>query len=200
MLLQAVLFALFAAIVNPTFDEVNSFLSKLKSPSGFFPLLSFLLAVIFEGLIHSNKKAMLVFWRTKNPLPGCTAFSDIAPNDPRISMTTLKKMFPEGFPEDPKEQNAVWYDMYKQHKNKPIVYDAHRFFLLTRDLAAMTVILMPFCVVAHLFWHSSASAIGYHLLILVIIAVLICLSAQNYGKRLVENVFAEATTEKGKDL
>lgn len=199
MLLHAVLFALFAAIVNPTFDDVNSFLSKLKSPSGLFPLISFPLAVVLEGVIHSNRKAVLVFWKKKNPLPGCRAFSDIAPNDPRISMAILKRMFPDGFPEDPQEQNAAWYNLYKKHRNKPIVYDAHRCFLLTRDLATLTVVLIPFCVVAHLFWNSSPATIGYHVLTLAVIAGLICLSAQSYGKRLVENVFAEATTQKGKD-
>ena len=194
-----VLFALFAAIVDPTFDEINSLLSKIKSPAGLFPLISFPFVIVLEGIIHSNHKAMLVFWRRKNPLPGCRAFSDIAPNDPRISMEHLKKMYPEGMPENPKEQNAAWYDLYKQHQNKPIVYDAHRFFLLTRDLAVMTFILMPFCIVAHLFWKSAPTTIGYHVLTLAVIAILVCLSAQSYGKRLVENVFAEATTSKGKD-
>jgi len=197
MILHAVLFALFAAIVNPSFQEINSFLSKLKSPYGIFPLLFFPLSVIFVGLIHSNRKAVLVFWRRKNPLPGCRAFSEIAPNDPRINMDTINEMYPEGLPEDPQDQNAAWYKLYHQHKNKPTVYDAHRFFLLTRDLAALTFVLIPFCVVAHLFWSSSVATIGYHLLTLVVISTLICLSAQNYGKRLIENVFAEATAEKG---
>ena len=114
-------------------------------------------------------------------------------------MVHLNKMYPEGVPENPKDQNTAWYDLYKQHQNKPTVYDAHRFFLLTRDLAVMTIILMPFCIVAHLFWKSAPATIGYHVLTLAVMAVLICLSAQNYGRRLVENVFAEATTNKGKE-
>lgn len=199
MLLHGVLFALFSTIINPTYIEINSFLLKLKSPTGLFPILSFPLAVILEGVIHSNFKAIIVFWRKRNPLPGCRAFSDIAPNDPRINMAVIKNMYPGGLPDDPHDQNVAWYELYRQHRNKPIVYDAHRFFLLTRDLAVLTVVLIPFCVVAHLFWGSPASAIGYHMLLLAVIAILISFSAQSYGRRLVENVFAEATTAKGKD-
>jgi hypothetical protein len=138
---------------------------------------------------------VLVFWRLKYPLlPGCRAFSKIAPNDPRIDMDAVKGMYPEGLPEDPKKQNAAWYKLYKQQGNKLIVKDAHRFFLLTRDLATLTVVLIPFCVVAHLLWNSSVATIGYHVFMLAVIAILICLSAQSYGRRLVENVFAETIT------
>lgn len=196
ILFHIVLFALFTAIISPTFENINLFLSKLKSPAGFFPLLAFPIVVVLEGLIHSNHKAILMFWRIKNPLPGCRAFTQIAPNDPRIRMSILKKMFPDGLPTEPCEQNAAWYGIYRQHQNKPIVYDAHRFFLLSRDLAALTVILIPFCVVAHIFWSSPASIIVYHSLTLVMISVLTCISSIHYGKRLVENVFVEAITEK----
>ncbi len=194
MFLHFVIFAIAAAVVNPTFDDISSLLAKLKSPSGLIPLIIFPLSVVLEGLIHSNRKAVLVFWRIRNPLPGCRAFSKIAPNDPRIDMAAIKKIYPDGLPSDPKEQNAAWYKLYKQYEDKMIVNDAHRFFLLTRDLAALTVVLIPFCVVAHLFWQTPAATIGYHVLVLTVVAALICLSAQSYGKRLVENVFAEAIT------
>lgn len=193
LLFQVALFALFAAAVSPTFKDVNEFLSKLKSPSGFFPLLSFPIVIVLEGLIHSKYKAVLVFWRRKNPLPGSKAFTDIAPNDPRISMDALKAMYPDGLPEDPHDQNSSWYKLYREYNEKPIVYDAHKFFLLTRDLAALTVVLIPFCAVAHLLWSTAASAIAYHVLALVVIFIIISLSSQHYGKRFVANVLVEAT-------
>ncbi len=193
LLFQVALFTLFAAAVSPTFSDINEFLDKLKSPSGFFPLLSFPLAIVLEGLIHSKHKAVLVYWRIKNPLPGSIAFSDIATNDPRIDMESLRQLYPEGLPEDPRDQNSKWYKLYRQYMNIPIVYDAHRFFLLTRDLTALTAVLIPFCIVAHLFWSTAVSAIAYHVLALVMLVVIISISSQNYGKRFVANVLVEAT-------
>jgi hypothetical protein len=187
------LFALFATTVSPTFKDINEFLTKLKSPSGFFPLLAFPLAVIFEGLIHSKHKAVLVFWRIKNPLPGSRAFSDIAPKDPRINLDSIGALFPEGIPVDPQDQNSSWYKLYRQYMDKPIVRDAHRFFLLTRDLAALTIVVIPFCLIGHWFWDTAVSVIGYHALTLLALAVTISISSQNYGKRFVANVLVEAT-------
>jgi len=194
-----VLFTLFVAAINPTFESINDFLSKLKSPSGLFPLLSFPFAIVLEGLIHSNKKAVLIFWRFSDPLPGNRAFSSVAPNDHRINLGKLKRLFPEGLPEAPRDQNTAWYDLYRKYGDEARVYDAHKFFLLTRDLASLTIVLIPFCIVAHLFWHSSLSVLGYHVLVMIVLALIICISSQNYGKRFVANVLVEATlnSEKG---
>jgi hypothetical protein len=37
LLLNILLFALFAAIVSPKYEDINELLSKLRNPSGFFP-------------------------------------------------------------------------------------------------------------------------------------------------------------------
>lgn len=193
LLFHVVIFALFAALISPTFKDINELLSKLKSPSGFFPLLSFPFAIILEGIIHSNYKAILVFWRFKYPLPGSRAFSVIAQKDPRIDMEKLTGLFPDGLPEKPKEQNSKWYKLYREFSESLTVYDAHKSFLLTRDLAALTAILMPFCFVAHLFWGTPGTTILYHILLLIIIMIVISLSSQNHGRRFVANVLVEAT-------
>jgi len=193
LLLNILLFALFAAIVSPKYEDINELLSKLRNPSGFFSLLAFPLATVLEGIIHSDYKAMLVFWRFRNPLPGCRAFSLIAKKDPRIDINKLATLFPGGFPEKPKEQNSVWYKLYRQYSEKPIVYGSHKSFLLTRDLAALTLILIPFCLIAHLFWQTSLPSILYHLLLLFVLTILISVAAQHYGKRFVANVLVEAT-------
>jgi len=193
MLFHIIVFALFAALISPTFKDINELLSKLKSPSGFFPILAFPFAIILEGIIYSDLKAILVFWRLKNPLPGHQAFSVIALKDPRIDMKKLESLFPDGLPQEPSDQNSKWYNLYRQFSDRPIVYDAHKSFLLTRDLAALTIVLMPFCFVAHLFWNTPAITVFYHLLLLLGITVVISLSSQNHGKRFVANVLVEAT-------
>ncbi|RLB29911.1 MAG: hypothetical protein DRH11_15505, partial [Deltaproteobacteria bacterium] len=56
MLFHIIVFALFAALISPTFKDINELLSKLKSPSGFFPILAFPFAIILEGIIYSDLK------------------------------------------------------------------------------------------------------------------------------------------------
>lgn len=194
LLFHVVLFALFISLVGLSFRDINELVSKLKSSSGFFPLLSFPAAIVFEAIIHSDYKAVLVFWRLKNPLPGCRAFSHIATKDPRIDEDKLRNLFPEGLPRTPKEQNSKWYKLYRTVSEKPIVHDAHKSFLLTRDLAALTAILIPCCLIVHLFWKTEPTMIFYHLLLLVFITIVVSLSSQNYGKRFVANVLVEATS------
>ncbi len=50
---------------------------------------------IINGLIDSNYKPMLVFWRIKCPLPGCRAFTELIQNDSRINIESLKRKFGE---------------------------------------------------------------------------------------------------------
>ena len=193
LLFHIVLFAIFATLISPTFSDITELLLKLKSPSGFLPILSFPFTIVFEGILHSNLKAIIVFWRLKNTLPGNRAFSVIARNDPRIDLNKLLTLFPNGFPEKPKDQNSAWYQLFRKFSDTPTIYDAHKSFLLTRDLASLTFILMPFLLTAHLFWKTPGITIFYHILLLVVMMIIISLSAQNYGKRFVANVLVEAT-------
>ncbi len=192
ILFHIVLFALFTASLNPTFKDVDELLSLLKSPSGFFPLLAFPIIIILDGVIHSDYKAMLIFLRVKYALPGHRAFSDIAKYDSRINYEKLISLYPKGLPVEPQDQNNEWYELYRQFSNRPVVYDSHKSFLLTRDLASLTFLLTPFCLIAHILWKTSPITILYHIILLICITIILCVASQNYGKRFVSNVLIEA--------
>ena len=49
-----------------------------------------LLSIILRGILSENQKNVLVFWRLKNPLPGCRAFSCLIGKDARITRTNLE--------------------------------------------------------------------------------------------------------------
>ncbi len=83
-----------------------------------------------------------MFWRCKHPLPGSRAFSVHAPADHRIDLTKLKKNVGE-FPVGERDQNAKWYGLYKQVDSDPSVVDSHKNYLLFRDIAAMSLLLVP---------------------------------------------------------
>ena len=102
-----------------------------------------LLTVVLAGILSDHWKAVLVFWRSKHPLPGCRAFSDIAASDPRIELGLMSKhMGP--LPTTPQEQNQVWYCLYRKHDVNVIVSESHRIYLLTCDLTVLACCFVLF--------------------------------------------------------
>lgn len=99
-------------------------------------------ALILSSLISADHKAILAFWRLKHPLPGSRAFSVHAPADHRIDLAKLKKNVGE-FPVSERDQNSKWYGLYKQVDSDPSVVDSHKNYLLFRDIAAMSLLLVP---------------------------------------------------------
>lgn len=193
LLLQIIIFALFAGFISPTFSDVNLLLSKLKDPQGFLPLLAVIFSIVLEGLLSNPIKEFLVFWRLRNRLPGHRAFSVIGPMDARVNMEKVNALFPNGLPSDPKLENNEWYHLYDKYGNERRVFYSHKAFLLTRDLTALTATLIPFSFIGHLIAGSQWNMVGNHFLILLAILVLISISARNYGNRFVANVLIEAT-------
>jgi len=70
-----------------------------------------------------------------------------APADHRIDLKKLKKNIGE-FPLSERDQNAKWYGLYKQVDSDPSVVDSHKNYLLLRDIAAMSFVLVPVLPVA----------------------------------------------------
>ena len=193
LLLHIVIFALFAGFISPTFSDVNLLLSKLKSPQGFLPFIAVIFSIILEGLLSNPIKEFLVFWRIKSRLPGHRAFSVIGPKDARVNMEKVRALYPNGLSTDPKLQNQEWFQLYKKYGDERRVSYSHKAYLLTRDLTALTAVLIPLSFIGHLIARSQWSIIGYHSLFLIGLLILISLSARNYGNRFVANVLIEAT-------
>ena len=151
-----------------------------------------LLSIILNGIISSNFKAKLVFWRFKNPLPGSRAFSILAKKDPRINLDNLNKQLVNQ-PKSAEEENVAFYRLYKKFENKLIVKDSHKQFLLTRDLTGYSFLFLILFLLAIYFVNASlylkTSYLGY----LIIQFIIISIVARNYGNRFVCNVLAEAS-------
>lgn len=144
---------------------------------------------VVNGLLSSDTKARLVFWRWSNPLPGSFAFSHYAVRDSRIDLDALqKKVGP--FPSRPYEQNTRWYALYRSVRNEPAVVQVHRNFLFTRDYAGMAFVLL---IVAGAigFWEiSSQVTASIYAGILLLQYLLVRHAARNYGIRFVTTVLA----------
>lgn len=115
---------------------------------------------LLNTIIPQSFKHMLVFWRVKNVLPSHRAFSVYAEIDPRVSVSKLKQRVGE-FPVEPRDQQDTWFGIYQRHKADAAVVDAHRSFLIFRDLAALSFLLAlttPLLLCAYGFGIASWSA------------------------------------------
>jgi len=145
--------------------------------------------LLIVNVLPHDVKAALVYWKPLGVLPGCEAFSKHGPRDPRIDMAELKKNV-GALPTEATEQNSKWYKLYKQVSNETEVQEAHKLFLMYRDMAALTlplVVLVPLSLnMAGVVDSTLALAVG----LFVVQYLLAALSARWSGIRFVCNVMA----------
>ncbi|WP_426480180.1 hypothetical protein [Chryseobacterium sp. R2ACT005] len=148
------------------------------------PILLFLL----NGLLTSHQKAILVFWKLNDPLPGSIAFSKLCIKDSRIDIKSLKSKYGQ-FPRKNSEQNKLWYKLYKKNSANLIVTESHRAFLLARDLTSLSFLFIVFTgMLVLIFMHDDSKF--YYVGFLFIQYLANVINAQNRGKRFVSNVLA----------
>jgi hypothetical protein len=101
-------------------------------------------AVAALGALPGERlKAALVFWRWKHPLPGSRAFEQSSLTaDHRISIESLRAHVNGKFPRGAQDQNAMWYRLYKTVQYESEVTGPHYEYLLFRDLAWFTGVVV----------------------------------------------------------
>jgi hypothetical protein len=198
LVLHVFIFALISGILEPPFNDFQTILSDLQKPTIWTAILLIPFCIVLDGFLGNPVKEFSVFWRIKERLPGHRAFSVIAKNDSRIDMNQVSRIFAGYIPDEPQKQNSEWYSLYKKYQDNRIVYQAHKAFLLTRDMTALTALLLPTVFIGHLLYSSDLKIIIYHILGLFILYLFIALSASNYGKRFVANVIVEAINDESR--
>lgn len=149
-----------------------------------------LLAIVLSNILSDQTKARLVFWRLRHPLPGCRVFSALISTDPRIDVPHLKQKVGR-FSRESHSQNALWYDLYRNHLADEKVAVAHRIYLLTRDIACISAVLVILLPLSLALYSSSWIVPLRYAGILSLQYILTASSARNYGKRFVLTVLAE---------
>ena len=178
--------------------------SKLAKAWGFLLPAGVGLAMIrvINGLINGKTKNRLVFWKWKNPLPGCEAYTVYAKNDDRYTEAEVLRIFhpdsdnPEKW-KDPKSQNAHFYkNIFLPMQNKPAVQQAERNFLFTRDYAAISFVMLISLGVAGYFVITADHNWVLYGLGLIVQFLLARTAARNYGIETVTNSIAQAVEAK----
>lgn len=145
--------------------------------------------LLLVNVVPHDIESMLVFWKPRGVLPGCEAFTKHARRDVRIDMAALARHVGV-FPSAGAEQNAVWYRLYRQVSAEPDVVDAHRHFLLYRDMAVLTVGVIVLAPLALAWIRAPATVWLGTAAFLLIQFLLTALSARWSGIRFVCNVLA----------
>lgn len=153
------------------------------------------LVLLVTSILSPDIKAVLVFWRLHEVLPGHRAFSKYAPADTRIDLDRLRQNVGE-FPDDPRDQNSNWYRLYKKVAGESAVALAHKNYLLFRDMAAMSVLLAVVVPVTLLICLPNKALAGYSLALFSIQFLATAVAARNSGVRFVTNVLAEHAAKK----
>jgi hypothetical protein len=150
------------------------------------------MVAVLTDLLSDEMKARLVFWRWRNPLPGCRAFSEHMLRDDRIDAARLQAAHGE-LPSDPTKQNALWFAIYRKHRGAVSVSQSHARYLLLREMAVLCAVLaLAFLVAAVFLLKTPGRAYGLALLLQYVV---IARAARNAGVRLVKNVLAEEGSE-----
>jgi hypothetical protein len=151
-----------------------------------------IVVLLLTPLFSADVKTTLVFWRIRHALPGHRAFSVYARRDSRIDLVALKKKIGE-FQRSPREQNAKLYGLYKEVESQIAVTQAHRHYLLFRDLAALSLLPVPVAALLVDFLGGSKTAIVVAAGSLIGQYATAAIAARNSGVRLVTNVLALET-------
>ncbi len=153
------------------------------------PLATFIL----DGIVTADFKAVLVYRKRRNPLPGNEAFTLHGNRDARINMNALEDAHGP-LPTDPAKQNQLWYKLSRETADRASVDEAHYAWLLARDLTSLSFTLLiltsVLATVTLAGWWKSTVVVGA----LALLYILLSQVAANKGIRFVTTVLAEYTS------
>jgi hypothetical protein len=188
--LMAANIALYYGVVQNDAILAGNWVSLVRNVGEVLPAgLGIILTGVINAQIPPEMKARIVFMSWNNPLPGCKAFTRHAKSDPRVDITCLELTYGP-LPTDPREQNALWYKLYKSIEQEPSVRQVHRAFLFTRDYTSLALMLMVVLGIAGFFQIPSTRTAIFYLTVLLFQFVLAGQAARNHGKRFVTTVLA----------
>ena len=72
-------------------QTITLYFNELKIKDGIFFTILSLFIIIIGGMFSNKYKEIIVFWKLKNRLPGCEAFSKYINEDDRINIKKIKK-------------------------------------------------------------------------------------------------------------
>lgn len=153
------------------------------------PTFLTLITGIIGWAMPRTAKEFLVFWKARNCLPSSRAFTSIAPRDPRIDIQRLTNSYGP-IPEKPDQQTALWYRIYRGHRDDASVEDAHGAYLRFREMTTLICVLVLIYVPWATYFGIGLKQLFAGFLLLLVEYLVVMIAARNAATRLVLNVLA----------
>ncbi|WP_394870496.1 hypothetical protein [Clostridium butyricum] len=192
-IVNIVLFIVFAINRNIDINNLNQNYNDITKNSIIAGGGGTLVIFILKGILSSDIKASIVFWRIKSPLPGCRIFTKIGIKDCRIDFKALEDKH-GALPKDPVEQNKLWYKFLSKYRDDEMISKSHRDYLFSRDLTALAFLFLIFYSIAAIFINKGITSVWIYLFILLIQYLILSIVSQNYGNRFACNVLAKESS------
>lgn len=154
-----------------------------------------IIVLLLMNVQSSSMKAMLVYWKPLGVLPGCEAFTKYGPADSRVDMAQLKKNV-GAWSEDPKEQNAKWFKLYKMVEDYIEIAGTQKDFLMYRDMAVLSLPLIALAPLGLYVADASSRSLWIAAGLFAVQYLLAAISARHSGERFVCNVLAAHSAKK----
>ena len=181
-----------AIVSHSDISTLPDLFRSLSVKDGIAGLLTPIVAFILDGLLSADAKARIVFFRVLHPLPGSRAFSVHLYKEPRADPRRLTQKWGP-FPNNPTEQNRLWYRIYITVGNYICVQEAHRAWLFSRDLTAYSALFLFLFGPVALLSDTQWTVVSWYLLILAVQFLATMTAARTYGVRFVRTVLAVAS-------
>ena len=195
-LVAAINVAVFWALVvfRADLSMIWTLLSSISLKHGFIAVITPIGAFVLDGLLSADTKARVVYWRYTHPLPGSRAFSVHLKKETRADPERLVQQWGV-VPNDPAEQNRLWYRIYRSVEKEIRVHEAHRAWLFSRDLTAYTVLFFVIFGIVTLVSYPLWPIGWWYLVGLATQYLTAMTAARNYGARFVRTVLAVASQD-----
>lgn len=164
--------------------------------SGLFASIIYTLVTVCDCMISSGLKRYIVFWWC--PMSGETVFSDIKidAKDGRFTSAEAIESYEDIYNNLPSEkkvcrqyENSKWHDLLRQHESETKVLITHRDYLMCRDMATVTVLM----IVVYIILSSVMKLITFNKKAVIYLSAvyLVCMIATRVkSKRFVKTVIA----------
>jgi len=150
------------------------------------------ISLLLVNIIPQNLKYILVFWRIRRVLPGNRVI-ELCRKDERLNMDDLQKKWPKLFLKHMPEQdrNSFWYkNIYKKTQSTTQVVDAHKNFLLFRDLCSATLMMFLCAIILKLVAIDGLYIKWAVLIFLFLMSLIFSFISRCYGNRMVTSAVA----------
>lgn len=191
MLFHAALFWTLA-VSDEDVSTLPTFFSGISVKDGLVASVAPIICFLIDGLLSPDAKARLVYWRWHHPLPGSRAFSKHLKADSRADPGKLARDWGQ-FPDQPDQENILWYKIYRSVERDVRVHESHRAWLYAQHLTAYAALFLSVMGMASVVLGTALATIFWYLPALAVQYLATMVAARKLGVRFVRTALAVAS-------